>query len=148
MNSEANIQFRLRSIEELSFSYAATLFSTLDITEHNLGVQYVSQSYIDVDTHSIKQKVGVKYHFQETELMQLEMLFNFRFEDLNSLVIIDRDNHQLEFKANLIPSLVNIAIGGLRGVLYEKTKATPLACYPLPLVDVQQLMKHNSYHIE
>lgn len=23
-----------------------------------------------------------------------------------------------------------------------------LACYPLPLVDVQQLMKHNSYHIE
>ena len=65
MNSEANIQFRLGSIEELSFSYAATLFSTLDITEHNLGVQYVSQSYIDVDTHLIKQKVGVKYHFQE-----------------------------------------------------------------------------------
>ena len=75
-------------------------------------------------------------------------MFVFRIDNMTRFVIIDKNNNRLNFKADLIPTFLNVAIGGLRGVLYEKTKGSVLSKYPLPLVDMRDVMKWNTFHVD
>ena len=95
-----------------------------------------------------KIKVGTKYDIQEVSVLNLELLFVFGINNIDNLVSVDRDNMKLNFKADLIPTFINVAIGGMRGVLYEKVKSTKLEAYPLPLIDLQELIKQNTFHVE
>ena len=112
---------------------------------HSKGFDIMSAEKI-VDYNKIK--VGTKYDIQEVSVLNLELLFVFGINNIDNLVSVDRDNMKLNFKADLIPTFINVAIGGMRGVLYEKVKSTKLEAYPLPLIDLQELIKQNTFHVE
>ena len=138
MNTDKRaIQFRLDRIEELTYSISGN--SAEIINQDNLGVQFLVQTFLNKEANLVKLKVGAKYNLAETTILNLELLFVFN---------IDTENKQLKFNADLIPTFINVAIGGMRGVLFEKTKGTVFAKYPLPLVDLQELIKHNTFHVE
>ena len=40
------------------------------------------------------------------------------------------------------------AVGILRGALYEKTKGTPLAAFPMPLIPMPALVEMNRFRVE
>ena len=147
MNTDKRaIQFRLDRIEELTYSISGN--SAYLIKQDNLGVQFLVQTFLNKEANLVKLKVGAKYNLAETTILNLELLFVFNIDNMERFVNIDTENKQLKFNADLIPTFINVAIGGMRGVLFEKTKGTVFAKYPLPLVDLQELIKHNTFHVE
>ena len=127
MNTDKRaIQFRLDRIEELTYSISGN--SAEIINQDNLGVQFLVQTFLNKEANLVKLKVGAKYNLAETTILNLELLFVFNIDNMERFI--------------------NVAIGGMRGVLFEKTKGTVFAKYPLPLVDLQELIKHNTFHVE
>lgn len=146
MSANNNISFRLKSIEEML--YNISLIEQTHLDKDNLRVQFMTQTFLDIKNNLIKIKVGTKYNAQEVSILNLELLFTFSIDNINNLVSVDKKDMRLHFKADLIPTFINIAIGGMRGVLYEKVKSTKLKEFPLPLVDLQEVLKNNSFHVE
>lgn len=146
MSADKNISFSLRSIEEML--YNISLIEQTHIDKDNLRVQFMTQTFLDIKNNLVKIKVGTKYNAQEISILNLELLFTFSIDNINNLVSVDKKDMLLNFKADLIPTFINIAIGGMRGVLYEKAKSTKLKEFPLPLVDIREVLKNNSFHLE
>ncbi len=147
MEKENMIQFRLDHIEELAYTLNLNGVSE-DINGENLGIQFIAQTFINEGDRQVKLRIGTKYNLAETNILGLELMFVFRIDNMARFVIIDKNNNRLNFKADLIPTFLNVAIGGLRGVLYEKTKGSVLSKYPLPLVDMRDVMKWNTFHVD
>jgi len=149
MNTETNILFSLESIEEILYSISSCdSMAHTCINRETLRVQFMTQTFLNIKNNQVKIKVGTKYDIQEVSVLNLELLFVFGINNIDNLVSVDRDNMKLNFKADLIPTFINVAIGGMRGVLYEKVKSTILEAYPLPLIDLQELIKQNTFHVE
>lgn len=147
MDMEKTIRFRLDRIEELA--YTLNLNSVPEnINGDLLYIQFICQTFLNESSGEVKLRVGTKYNLADVNIMSLELMFIFYIDDMASFVTIDKEENQLNFKADLIPTFMNVAFGGMRGVLYEKTKGSVLSKYPLPLIDMADIMKWNTFHVE
>lgn len=137
-----NIQMRLLSVEEKKFK------SDLDedladvINDNNLkfNIGYSLLPY--QNNNSIVVEIAVKYLFNERELLFLIASLTFKFSEFNEIFEI-KDDQILE-KVTIIPTMINVAIGTLRGIAASKTSGTFLRNFPLPLIDPNSLLKKQN----
>lgn len=137
-----NIQMRLLSVEEKKFK------SDLDedladvINDNNLkfNIGYSLLPY--QNNNSVVVEIAVKYLFNERELLFLIASLTFKFPEFNEIFEI-KDDQILE-KVTIIPTMINVAIGTLRGMTASKTSGTFLRNFPLPLIDPNSLLKKQN----
>ena len=77
---------------------------------------------------------------EEAIILELQTSHIFEIIDLNNLVEIKDD--VITDVSGITPTLVGIAIGTIRGLIISKTAGTPLADYPLPIINPQLLCKN------
>ncbi|MEG2366179.1 MAG: hypothetical protein RSB29_05430 [Alistipes sp.] len=148
MDANANIQFGLKFIQEKAFSLTNDQTFLNSLTAENLEVQFMAQTFINLENDEVKILVGVKYLSQSTDILQIEMVFTFVIDQITNVVTTDADNKKITFKVDLMSTFLTVAMGTLRGVLFEKTSKSVLTKYPLPLIDCKLLMERNTFHIE
>ena len=56
---------------------------------------------------------------------------------------IEKDDSGNMHVSSIVPHLINVAVGTMRGILLIKTSGTKLAGYPLPLVNVEELLARS-----
>ena len=66
----------------------------------------------------------------------------FEIKNLKELLVC-QEVQSFEDKANIVPVLLNISISTLRGIIVTRTAGTPLASFPLPVVDIRQVIRHK-----
>lgn len=128
---------KLIRIENSKFSLAVP---EEPVASDDIRVGFMPRLSAETDNGRLYFTLGVRYLFKEVVMLECVVLFVFGFEDLANVVALNEDN-KLIIKGNILPSVVNIAIGTIRGVMAAKTEGTPLAEYPLPIMDARNILK-------
>ena len=148
MGNKDNISYKLDKIEELSFNLNDDQALLASLSTENLRVRYLIQTIINLDKHQIKIRFGLKYTKDLVDVVTFEQMYTFVMEDIHKVLEVNKDEHRLNFKVDIIPVFLSVAVGGLRGAMYEKTKHTHLAEFPMPLFNTKIIAKSNTFHVE
>lgn len=151
------IKVRISKIYETSFFIDLPLLKSDDIetsrTNFEVEVGFNLPDNVEGNTFEIKTVVRYLYlpkHDGEDQainpirkkVLELSTSNLFEFDDLKSYFSIEEGG--LEDKFNLLPILLNISIGSLRGYLVAKTMGTCLSDYPLPIINIEAFLKSTN----
>lgn len=147
MSDQIQINVSIDSILERRFFIAESGFIPSGDIAKLMKVNHLIDTEIDTSNHKLTVDAGVKYSLEEQTLCELIISVVFLLEPFDSLLRIDSNQRTILFSAEFMPTLLNVAYGTLRGVLYEKTKGSPLAAFPLQMAQIEELTKMNRFRV-
>ena len=135
MSTTENIQMRLLSVNEVSFSMD---LSNVDenINPDDLQIGFANQIIPDIEKNTISIIFGVQYVYETKKVLDCIYKFSFEVMDLSRFVVVDGDNITISY---IMPHFLSVIIGTMRGILVVRTAGTLFAKYPLPMFDVNAL---------
>lgn len=146
MEQDIKVRFGLEALEEQEFKMLSSFPDPLDAGA--LEARYLIETEIIRSREKVKVTTGVKYSAGERSLCELVISAVFGIAPFTDVVMVDESKKTVSFSKEIVPTLLNIAFGALRGVLYEKTKGTVLAAFPLPLIPLPELVEMNRFRVE
>ena len=90
---------------------------------------------------------AIRFLYEKNIIYEASAEFNYTVIPLDSVMEIDRNNMKLNMKTDVIPGFLSAAYSSLRGIVYARTRATPLEKYPIPLIDTEKLLSKNGFSI-
>ena len=130
-----SIQLSLEHIEELDFTCPAAKKS-INIGKEIIPVKFVVNIYPDVKRDYFKLITGVRYIRQELLFYRIAVVY--KIEKLGDFVKLE--NSQVTVDTRLLALLLSISIGSMRGMLALRTQNTVFKNYPLPLINVSEIL--------
>ena len=145
MKQENQIQVRLISVSEVKFmlNLDEALLAKSQPDGPNIGFAHVVSA--NKENSTITLIFGVQYAVDNTPLLESRYAFTFNVSHIDDVVKIE--NNKIEIKG-LMPHFVSVAIGTMRGIIVAKTAGTPLAKYPLPMLDAQYVLENMVANME
>lgn len=135
MSTTENIQMRLLSVNEVSFSMDLSKVDE-NINPDDLQIGFANQIIPDIEKNTISIIFGVQYVYETKKVLDCIYKFSFEVMDLNRFVVVDGDNITISY---IMPHFLSVIIGTMRGILVVRTAGTLFAKYPLPMFDVNAL---------
>ena len=133
---QRRINVKLLSINELAFSINTSALKDEDKdVSFNIGFKLEptqGDETIDLFLRVIMLSPSLE------PILSMESSHRFYVEGLTSLTSKNKDN-KTETEG-ILPQLLNIAVGTVRGIIMAKTAGTTLSKFPLPLVDIDELI--------
>lgn len=137
--SEVKIEFRLISISEVrSMIATADKFSAIS-SGSEVQITFGNQVYPEVKDNRISLVFSTKYVFKESVLLDVAYRFTFGVKNLEKFVVLNFDGTATI--NTIMPILLNIALGAMRGIVAVKSAGTVLEKYPVPVIDEKALMQ-------
>ncbi len=148
------IRVRISKIYETSFFIDLPLLKSDDIetSRANFEVEVGFNLPDNVEGNTFEIKTVVRYHHLpkhdgedqainpiRKKVLELSTSNLFEFDDLKEYFSFEEGG--LEDKFDVLPILLNVSIGSLRGYLVAKTIGTCLSDYPLPLINIEAFLK-------
>lgn len=138
------IEIRLLKVQEISFYVDSSLYVRKEsIKPDDLNISFGLKLTPDIQHDLLELYVVATYNANEKEgekILEIESLNTFEIKDIKDLLIVNEG--AIEDKSGIIPTLVGVAIGTIRGMLVAKTAGTPLDKYPLPMVNPETLCEN------
>lgn len=131
-----NIQMRLASVREVSFMMSPGKLGD-DVKPEDVQIGFTSQIHPDIENDRFSLVFGVRYETAGEPILESIYQFVFDVKDLKQFIIFDEDQNITV--NHIMPHLLSVAVGTMRGILVVKTAGTSFAKYPLPMIDVNQL---------
>ena len=148
MEEKVNVKFRLISIDNEHYTPNFEGVEINSIPEERLKFQYKIDTVIQMSKGNILVIPSIRYSYENQELLVANAVFTYSVLNLDSAIIVDKENQRINVKADIFPSLVGAAYSTLRGVVFARTSGTPLAKYPLPMIEVKTLVEKNGISVE
>lgn len=140
-------KFRIRQMSERSFflniphinespeiDYSHLLVS-LDFDFHCSDLESNLLTISTIASYSYSHKNN------KVKLLESSTINQFEINDMKELLECNNNDQVFKDKANIIPILLNISISTLRGIIIARTAGTPMAAFPLPVVDVKKIIQ-------
>lgn len=155
------IEIRLLRVKEVGFYMDSSLDMVKElINPGDLNISFGLRLAPDIQHDLLELNVVVIYRFNGKEgrkILEIESLNMFEIKNLKDLLLVNEE--AIEDRSGIVPTLVGVAIGTIRGILVTRTAGTPMDKYPLPMVNPETLsenilqkqrarMKHNKKQIE
>jgi hypothetical protein len=147
MSEDTKIEIGLQSIHEIAFKLNKEFdFAKVDKDHLFISINRHFSSNIEEETFDIDLKLSYTYNqntinidtADNVQLLFLEVKNRFQIKELNSILEIKDDSYH--FKKDILPELLRISIGAIRGILFSRTRETPLSEYPLPLMNTENIL--------
>lgn len=148
MEEKVNVKFRLVSIDNEHYTPNFEGVEINSIPEERLKFQYKIDTVIQMSKGNILVIPSIRYSYENQELLVANAVFTYSVLNLDSAIIVDKENQRINVKADIFPSLVGAAYSTLRGIVFARTSGTPLANYPLPMIEVKTLVEKNGISVE
>ena len=148
MGISVNIKYKLSSIDIVKFEMNANDNTSLDISSDTLKFQYKIETLIKMSANVIGVKSSIRFTYNETTILEVSAIINYNVDSLQEVISVDKENHRLTSKADILPTFVATSYSTLRGIVHAKTTETPLSKYPIPMIEVQTLMNRNAICVE
>lgn len=146
MDNEIKIRFGIDTIEDEKFKLSDSI--PQELSASGLNLRFLVETEILRSEEKVKVSAGVIYSYGEETICELVIGTVFMLAPFSEIVTIDEAKKTVSFQPNVIQTLLGAAVGILRGVLYEKTKGTPLAAFPIPLIPMPALVEMNRFRVE
>ena len=139
MAKNKQIQMRLRSVREVRFSMTSGKLG-FDDRGDELQIGFKNDLFPDIDREVFTIHFGVQYSINGEILLESVYAFEFDVKDLAEFV--STDGHGKWTVRGLMPHMVSVAVGTMRGILAVRTVGTDLNKYPIPIMDPIQLCEN------
>lgn len=133
---------RLLSVVETRFIIDDSRFQENNQAPEDMKICFSYNLNPDPENDKILLTFGVRYNIAD-DVTVLESVSAFSFEVLDLKNFIEKDDSGNISVSSIVPHLINVAVGTMRGILLIKTAGTKLAMYPLPLVNVEELLSKS-----
>lgn len=141
---DVELNIRIADVSELPDSHV-NRWELLRFNGENLAVTLTSRFGIDAETHQVELRVYALYRYMRGMVTRPLL-------DVGCAVRVELNPFPIEFVVGdeqLPPRLMTImygaAVGALRGMIAMRVTGTALSAYPLPLVNVSQLVSNHVY---
>ena len=131
-----NIQMRLATVSEVSFMMSPGKVGD-NVNPDAIQIGFSTQIQPDVKNNIFNSIFGTRYELDGDVV--LESLYKFEFEVKNLRQFIVFNDNQSITVNHIMPHLLSVAVGTMRGILVVKTAGTNFSKYPLPMIDANQL---------
>lgn len=131
------LQMRLVSVDEIMFMMSSAGIGNAFRSE---DIQLGFSNKVDYAEarDEITLEFGVKYAIHSEDVLECVCRFKFSVVDLKRFIQVNAKDNSVTI-THIMPHLLSVAVGTMRGVLIAKTAGTPLAKYPLPMLDINRL---------
>ena len=148
METKNNIKYRIDSINQDDFSLNIEGVDLSNMNDLTLKFQYKMETLLKMNEDLILVKPSVRLLYNESPVLTASVIVSYSVQTLDNAFSIDRDNQQINIKADILPSFIGAAYSTLRGIVYARTIDTPLATYPIPMIELQTLISKNAISVE
>ena len=148
METKNNIKYRIDSINQEEFSLNIEGVDLSNMNDITLKFQYKMETLLKMNEDLILVKPSVRLLYNESPVLTASVIVSYSVQTLDNAFSIDRDNQQIKIKADILPSFIGAAYSTLRGIVYARTIDTPLATYPIPMIELQTLISKNAISVE
>ena len=148
METKNNIKYRIDSISKEEFSLNIEGVDLSNMNDLTLKFQYKMETLLKMNEDLILVKPSVRLLYNESPVLTASVIVSYSVQTLDNAFSIDRDNQQINIKADILPSFIGAAYSTLRGIVYARTIDTPLATYPIPMIELQTLISKNAISVE
>ena len=138
---DVNVQMGLTSVDEVSFMMLPGKV-TENVQPGNIKLGFFNQVQPEVESDKIALIFGVRYELEDDKILECVYRFEFRVNGF-ARVITTHDKEGITV-TYIMPLLINVAIGTMRGILVVKTAGTNLSKFPLPIIDSVRLTQSLS----
>ncbi len=138
IDNNTPLRLSLVSIKETGFSIRPDLREQdIDNVEWVIGFRPIPQdgSMISVEVRSAAINTETN-----TEVASCAVMLTYNVDNIEAFVTKESDS-RLTIRDHLMLNMLNPAYGTLRGVMYARFAGTLLDRRPLPLIDIQDLVK-------
>ena len=108
-----------------------------DVTSESIQLGFSNQIQLDIENDKIALIFGVRYELKGEVILDCTYRFEFEVKSLAKFVTINEDNSATI--SSIMPHLISVTTGTMRGILVMKTAGTNFSKYPLPMIDPEQL---------
>ena len=148
MEQDKQINMQLLSVKETAVKNSCGGKDLSNLTPDNLFFQFKIEIKINRLKETITVLTGAKYSYNNQELLLVESNTEFKVEQLKEIVTQNPDKNEINFSFDIIPVLLNISYGTLRGIVYKETQNGPLEAYPMPMIPTKVLTEKSYISIE
>ena len=148
METKNNIKYRIDSINQEEFSLNIEGVDLSNMNDLTLKFQYKMETLLKMNEDLILVKPSVRLLYNESPVLTASVIVSYSVQTLEDAFSIDRDNQQINIKTDILPSFIGAAYSTLRGIVYARTIDTPLATYPIPMIELQTLISKNAITVE
>ena len=148
METKNNIKYRIDSINQEKFSPNIEGVDLSNMNDLTLKFQYKMETLLKMNEDLILIKPSVRLLYNGSPVLTASVIVSYSVQTLDNAFSIDRDNQQINIKADILPSFIGAAYSTLRGIVYARTIDTPLATYPIPMIELQTLISKNAISVE
>ena len=148
METKTNIRYKIHSIAENCCTLNIDKINVSDINEESLRFQYKIETLIKMSENIILVTPGIRFILGDTTILEVSATISYDVQTLDEAFSVDKENHKINIKADILPSFVGASYNTLRGIVYAKTAGTPLAQYPIPMIEIPTLMNKNAISVE
>lgn len=144
MEENKDIQINLREINEISF-YLNPISIPVEQIEFgvnlNLGIGFRFE--IEPDAGIFKFYSIVNYSISELNdpIVGIETEIVFEIQNMSS-VVKKESNEQIQIENKFLATLAGVCIGTTRGLLAANTKGSPMAKFPLPILNPTEIIEN------
>jgi hypothetical protein len=140
-SQEKNIEIKLLNIKESHVFIDSDVLTSPDFKIEETKIEIGFKSDFKADNNIFILHLSVIYKISDTKIVEITTASTFNVKALKKVISIEEDN-KFQDKSGLVPTLLGIAIGTMRGILFAKTVGTKLSEYPLPLINPTDLCEH------
>ena len=148
METKNNIKYRIDSINQEEFSLNIEGVDLSNMNDLTLKFQYKMETLLKMNEDLILVKPSVRLLYNDSPVLTASVIVSYSVQTLEDAFSIDRDNQQINIKADILPAFIGAAYSTLRGIVYARTIDTPLATYPIPMIELQTLISKNAISVE
>jgi hypothetical protein len=148
METKNNIKYRIDSINQEEFSLNIEGVDLSNMNDLTLKFQYKMETLLKMNEDLILVKPSVRLLYNDCPVLTASVIVSYSVQTLEDAFSIDRDNQQINIKTDILPAFIGAAYSTLRGIVYVRTVDTPLATYPIPMIELQTLINKNAISVE
>ena len=140
------ISVSLMKIQDCKFYYNLDFKCDKDeLEEGKLPYSIIIKHQISYDLQNdlFYINLSVGYEDKNNLILEAENRFTFHVKGLKNIIKI-KSGSLFSLDVDFLPTLINIAIGTMRGVIYSRTGSSPLSEIPLPMISIEELMGNTT----
>ena len=147
MEQAQSVSMYLDSIKETKIINNIGDKDLTNLSRNNLNISFLINSEVYKTKDEIHVSCAIKYIYNGQELFLVEIKNVYHVDDLSSIVNKNENDNTVGFKYDIIPVLISVSYGTLRGIVYKETINTKLEGYPVPLIPLNILTEKSSLSI-
>jgi len=144
MSDKKDVLIKILEINEISFNYKPFPIPVEDIEFgknliYGLGINL----NFDFENEILKLKLLLNYTINEINdsVLKLESEIVFHIKNLNKAIVPNEKDNKVNINDDLFSTLLGVIIGSTRGILSTKTRGTAFSAFPLPIINVKDVLK-------